>query len=102
MNLRGIPFQAKPRLHIMYKGRDCGDYYSPDFICYDKIVVEIKAVERPHPRHDAQVMNYLKATGLSLGLLVNFGAYPRATVSRIVLSQGEEQAGTEEEVGRAE
>ena len=84
LKLRGLPFVAKKELHIMYKGRDCG-LYEPDFICFDKIIVELKAVEALHPKHSAQLMNYLKATGHKLGLLVNFGAYPKAEIRRIVV-----------------
>ena len=82
--LRHIPFAAKKALRIRYKGRDCG-FYEPDFICFDKIVVEIKAVETIHEKHSAQLMNYLKATGFKLGLLVNFCAYPKVDVRRRVL-----------------
>ena len=84
LKLRGIPFAAKKKLHIMYKGRDCG-LYEPDFICFDKIIVELKAVETLHPKHSAQLMNYLRATGHKLGLLVNFCAYPKVDVRRIAV-----------------
>ena len=81
---RGIPFVAQKELHIIYKGRECG-LYKPAFICFDKIIVEIKAVESLHQKHSAQLMNYLKATGHRLGLLVNFGAYPKVDIRRIVV-----------------
>lgn len=84
LEIQGISFEAKKRISITYKGRDCGNYYSPDFICYDKIIVEIKAVEEVHQKHKAQLMNYLKVTGYRLGFLVNFGAYPKVTISRVV------------------
>ena len=84
LKLRGIPFVAKNELHIMYKGRDCG-LYEPDFICFDKIIVELKAVETLHPKHSAQLMNYLRATGHKLGLLVNFCAYPKVDIRRIAV-----------------
>ena len=84
LKLRGIPFAAKKKLQIMYKGRDCG-LYEPDFICFDKIIVELKAVETLHPKHSAQLMNYLRATGHKLGLLVNFCAYPKVDVRRIAV-----------------
>ena len=84
LKLRGIPFVAKKELHIMYKGRDCG-LYMPDLICFDKIIVELKAVEALHPKHSAQLMNYLKATGYKLGLLVNFCAYPKVDIRRIAV-----------------
>ena len=84
LKLRGIPFAAKKELHIVYKGRDCG-LYEPDFICCDKIIVELKAVEALHPKHSAQLMNYLRATGHKLGLLVNFCAYPKVDIRRIAV-----------------
>ena len=84
LKLRHIPFKAQPQLHIMYKGKDCG-LYQPDFICYDKIIVELKAVEEIHPKHIAQTMNYLKATNFKLGILVNFCAYPQVYTKRIAL-----------------
>ena len=84
LQLRGIPFAAKKELHIMYKGRDCG-LYEPDFICYDEIIVELKAVEALHQKHSAQLMNYLKATGIKLGMLVNFCSYPKVDIRRLVI-----------------
>ena len=57
----------------------------PDFVCFGKIVVEIKAVERITDEHRAQVFNYLKATGYQLGLLVNFGHFPQLEYERVVL-----------------
>ena len=84
LKLRGVPFVAKRQLHITYKGRDCG-LYEPDFICAEKIIVELKAVETLHPKHSAQLMNYLRATGHKLGLLVNFCSYPKVDIRRIVV-----------------
>ena len=57
----------------------------PDFICFEKIIVEIKAVKEVASEHRAQVFNYLHATGYKLGLLVNFGSYPKVESERIVL-----------------
>jgi GxxExxY protein len=74
----------KPALALMYKGRRLKSKYSPDFICYDKIVVELKAVSALIDEHRAQVHNYLRATGMRLGLLVNFGHYPKLEYERIV------------------
>jgi len=82
--LRGIDFEAKRPLHIQYKGCDCG-LYEPDFICYGKIIVVIKAVEKLHEKHVAQLMNYLKATGYKLGFLVNFCSAPRVDIVRRAL-----------------
>ena len=84
LKLRKIPFAAKKPLHIMYKGRDCGKY-EPDFICYDKIILELKAVEAIHEKHIAQTMNYLTATGYKLGMLINFCAYPQVYIKRVAV-----------------
>ena len=59
--------------------------YKADFVCFDKIIVEIKAVTDINDIHRAQVVNYLKATGFRLGILVNFCSFPKATIERIVL-----------------
>ncbi|MBW2283190.1 MAG: GxxExxY protein, partial [Deltaproteobacteria bacterium] len=72
-------------MYISYKGIILGQRYKPDFVCFGKIIVELKAVKEVLGEHQAQVFNYLKATGMRLGLLVNFGHYPKATVNRIVL-----------------
>ena len=80
---RGIPFEAKRELHVMYRGRDCG-LYIPDLVCFGKIIVEIKAVEELNGRHEAQVINYLRATNHPVGLLVNFGAFPKVDIRRLV------------------
>ncbi|VFM95742.1 MAG: GxxExxY protein [Candidatus Kentron sp. G] len=81
---RGIPFVSQPVLPLFYKGRPLNQTYKLDLICYDAIVVEIKALHETTGEHRAQVLNYLKATGLKLGFLVNFGCYPKATVERLV------------------
>ncbi len=59
--------------------------YKTDLICFGKIIVELKAVKEIRKEHLAQVFNYLRATGIKLGLLVNFGGYPKATVKRIII-----------------
>ncbi len=82
--IRGIPFVEKPPLRLEYKGQPLHHTYEPDFICFGKIIVEIKAVAGLADDHKAQVMNYLKATGLKLGLLVNFSAYPKLEELRVV------------------
>lgn len=83
--MRGIPFEAQKEIRLSYKGEILHLSYKPDFVCFDGIIVELKAVKETDDLHRAQVFNYLKATGLRLGLLVNFGHYPKATVERIVL-----------------
>ena len=71
--LRKIPYRREAELTIQYKGSPLSKRYAADFICYDKIILEVKAVKDLLPEHEAQIFNYLKATGLQLGLLVNFG-----------------------------
>jgi GxxExxY protein len=70
---RGIPFVSQQELRILYKERPLKKTYTPDLVCYDKIIVELKALDRLTNKEMAQVLNYLKATGFRLGLLVNFG-----------------------------
>ena len=82
---REIPFVAQPELKLAYKGTALRQTYRPDFICFESIIIELKALKATASEHEAQVLNYLKATGLRLGLLVNFGHHPKATVQRIVL-----------------
>jgi GxxExxY protein len=88
LRLQGIPFVAQKPLALEYKGCPLRSKYEPDFICHDKIVVELKAVTEVTDEHRAQVQNYLKASSLKLGLLVNFGHYPKAQVERIVAERG--------------
>ncbi len=80
---RTIPFQPQVELQLNYKGEPLKQTYKPDFICYEKIIVEIKAVKELGAEHKAQLLNYLKATGLELGLLVNFASYPKTEIIRI-------------------
>ena len=81
---RGIPFRATPAVAVTYKGHVLRQAYVPDFVCFDRVVVELKAVREAAPEHRAQVLNYQKATGLPVGLLVNFGCAP-ARIDRLVL-----------------
>ena len=85
LSQRKIPFVVHPELSLFYKGDQLFQKYTPDLICYNCIIVELKAVSATTGAHKAQVINYLKATGIRLGLLVNFGNYPKATIERIVL-----------------
>jgi GxxExxY protein len=78
-----IPFEAKKNIQILYDGKPLKQFYIADFICYDKIVIELKAVAKIINEHKAQVLNYLAATGLKLGLIINFHAFPRAEIVRI-------------------
>ena len=81
---QSIPFVEKPILRLDYKGRDLKQTYEPDFLCFDQIIVEIKAVKHLTDEHRAQIINYLKATDKQLGLLVNFGHYPKIEHERFV------------------
>ena len=70
---REIPFLREEKLALVYKGQPLDTAYCADFICYRSVVVELKALSRMSGTEEAQVINYLKATGLQVGLLVNFG-----------------------------
>jgi len=83
MRLRRIPFVPQPELHLNYKEYTLKQIYRPDFICYGQIIVELKAVSNLVSEHEAQLLNYLKATNLRLGLLVNFGHYPKVEIKRM-------------------
>lgn len=71
---KGIPFEQEKKLEITYKGQTLSKYYEADFVCYNKIILETKAINELSGGHESQVLNYLKATKFKLGLLVNFGA----------------------------
>ena len=70
---RLIPFKKEATINISYKGEFLNKYYQADFICFDEVLIELKALSSLDSSHEAQILNYLKATGLKLGLLVNFG-----------------------------
>jgi GxxExxY protein len=85
---REIPFVSQPELKPHYKGESLRPIYKPDFVCFGKIILELKAVKEIAPEHNtrkAQVMNYLKASRLKLGLLINFGSYPQVLTTRLAL-----------------
>ena len=78
-----IPAIAKPTLPLTYRETTLQQTYQPDFVCFGKIIVELKAVSTLVDEHRAQLLNYLHATGFELGLLVNFGHYPRLQHERM-------------------
>jgi len=82
---RGVAALPQPNLPISYKGQALSQTYIPDFLVEGKIIVELKSVRKLADEHRAQVMNYLKSGNFRLGLLVNFGHYPKAGIERIVL-----------------
>ncbi len=83
--IRGIPFVTRQPLMLEYKGHRLRKAYEPDFICFDSVVLEIKAAKNIDDTHRAQLINYLRATGHRVGLLVNFGHYPKAQHERFAL-----------------
>ena len=82
---RNIPFKAQSEIVISYKGTPLKQTYKADIVCYDKIILELKAVKALLPEHAAQIQNYLRATGMRLGLLVNFSHSPGVEIKRFAL-----------------
>lgn len=82
---RGIPARPKMRLRVFYRDLLLDAYYEADYVCYEGIIVELKAASDLDPAHLAQVIHYLKATGFKVGLLLNFGC-PRLQYRRVILS----------------
>ena len=82
-----IPAISKPELTLSYRGRMLLQTYNPDFVCFGKIILELKTVSKLTDEHRAQVLNYLNATGFELGLLVNFGHCPGLEYERIAKTQ---------------
>ena len=84
LELRGVAFVPQPRLQLEYKGQKLRAEFQPDLICFQQLVVELKAVKDLTDEHRAQVHNYLKATDHRVALLVNFGHYPGIEIERII------------------
>ena len=82
-----ILYEAQKEFHPEYRQRRLKKTFAPDFVCYDKIIVEIKACTKLINDHCAQTLNYLNATKLQLGILVNFGHYPKLEYERFVLGE---------------
>ena len=82
---QGIPYEREKELKITYDGVGLKATYKADFVCYGKIIVELKAVTYLEDSHRAQVYNYLHATGFKLGLLMNFGNTDELEKERIVV-----------------
>lgn len=71
--LRNIPYEREKTIQVVYKGEPLGEPYRADFVCYCKVIIELKSVSEILDVHRAQIINYLKATKMKLGFLVNFG-----------------------------
>lgn len=71
--LRNIPYEREKTIQVVYKGEPLGEPYRADFVCYGKVIIELKSVSEILDVHRAQIINYLKATKMKLGFLVNFG-----------------------------
>ena len=71
--IQKIPFRSQPTVEIAYKGKPLSKKYQPDFICFEKVILEIKALSTISGTEEAQLLNYLKATQLTISLLINFG-----------------------------
>lgn len=82
---RNIPFEREKELSIFYEGHLLQKKYFADFVCFEKIIVELKAVKELDDSHRSQIYNYLKATEFKLGLLINFGNYKEVEIERRVL-----------------
>lgn len=83
--LRNIPYAEQPEIEISYKNERLPLTFRPDFVCFNKIIIEIKAVSEISDEHRAQLHNYLRISGMKLGLLVNFNHSPKVEIERIVL-----------------
>ena len=83
-DIQGIPYVEQPKQMLEYNGRGLKQTYQPDFICFDKIIIQIKAVKHLTEEHRAQIINYLKSTGKCIGLLINFGQHPNLKHERFI------------------
>ena len=81
---RGVPFESKKQLRIWYKEKRLEKTYEPDFVCYEKIIVEIKALDQLTSREESILLNYLKTSRLRLGILINFGSHGKLEWKRFI------------------
>lgn len=84
LRARGVPFEAERPISVGYRGRPLSQNYFADLVCFDQIIVELKAFNRLSGTEQAQVLNYLKATGFKVGLLINFGSHGKLEWKRFV------------------
>ena len=84
---RKIPTKPQHNIEVIYKGQRLKKFYIADLLCYDQVIVELKAIDTLTSREESQLINYLKATGLKVGLLINFGSYGKLEWRRLVLTK---------------
>jgi len=86
-SLQQIPFVPQPAIPMRYKGITLVQHFIPDFVCFGKIILEIKSVSALSDAHRAQTLNYLHATNFELGILVNFGQFPKLAYERLACNR---------------
>lgn len=84
LTARQIPFASEKLLEVYYKGQELSAEYRADLVCYEQIIVELKALDRLSSKEEAQVLNYLKATGMRLGVLINVGSRGKLEWKRLI------------------
>jgi GxxExxY protein len=84
---RRIPTKPQHEIVVLYKGKRLKKFYIADLLCYEQVVVEIKTIDSLTTREEAQLINYLKATGLKVGLLINFGSHEKLEWRRLVFTK---------------
>jgi GxxExxY protein len=82
---RKVPFEPRKGLAVCYKGKPLRKAYEADLVCFEKIIVELKALDRLSGKEEAQILHYLKASGMKAGLLINFGSHGRLEWRRFIL-----------------
>ena len=87
LDYQRILFQSQHEIKVQHRNHDLKHQFKPDFLSYGKIIVELKAVSKLIDEHRAQVLNYLNASKLQLGLLMNFGHYPKLQHERFILTE---------------
>ena len=85
LSARGIPYEAERLIEIEYKEQKLRQKYLADLVCYEKVVVELKALKQLSGKENAQLLNYLRGTGLRVGLLINFGSEGKLEHRRLVV-----------------
>ena len=87
LEAQSIPFLVQPEFQMEYKGRRLKKSFRPDLLCFGELVVELKALERLASREESQLLNYLKSSRKPVGLVVNFGSFPKLEWKRMALTR---------------